>query len=245
MVAVEALIDGKGVRPVALAAGVSPRTVQRWFKAYKLGGAAALRPRPIPGRPHRRVWSVVPPPCGRDVRKGFPTNISTQCLKDWLRATRMVQSGSALCEIEDRLGWKLHPSFKKWYEGHRWLVQGQEQALDHPEKHLLNEQTLFLQACCTVLAPIGTEVSREFHHRHPTTFSAGLPRHTKRRSRREYALDAQADAALAWLKNEIQSAFRDESDSASYRLAATDPKAMPAGEGSYATHLSSSKAYGY
>ena len=50
-VAVEFLGKGMSMADVALVIGVSLSSVKRWKKAFRLGGAAALEPKPHPGRP--------------------------------------------------------------------------------------------------------------------------------------------------------------------------------------------------
>jgi transposase len=47
------LRQGLGVRAVAARIGCSPGSVSRWQAAVAVGGAAALRAKPAPGRPRR------------------------------------------------------------------------------------------------------------------------------------------------------------------------------------------------
>ncbi|MHC4536994.1 MAG: IS630 family transposase [Planctomycetota bacterium] len=51
--AIALLKDGYGIRKVARMVGSSGSSVVRWRNAHKKGGAKALEPKPIPGRPKK------------------------------------------------------------------------------------------------------------------------------------------------------------------------------------------------
>ena len=51
--AIALLNDGGGIREVARIVGSSGSSVVRWRDAHKKGGAKALEPKPVPGRPKK------------------------------------------------------------------------------------------------------------------------------------------------------------------------------------------------
>src|SRR3954470_18264370 len=105
--AVQRVLDGYSTEEVAEFLGVDPRSVRRWFAAYRGGGGQGLLSRPVPGRPPKltttqekivrrwlaesprehgfetELWTA--PRVGQLIHEEFGIRLNSRYLSTWLR----------------------------------------------------------------------------------------------------------------------------------------------------------------
>jgi len=133
-VAVEFLGKGMSMADVALVLGVSLSSVKRWKKAFRLGGAAALEPKPSPGRP-----SKLTSPQRERLRQrllagpraaGFPTELWT-CA----RVAELVRREFDVSYHPDHLGRILHDLGFSPQKPQRRAAERNEPAIERWRSH--------------------------------------------------------------------------------------------------------------